>query len=249
MEYARSLRMLKAGWTTPLHTAYFEWFLKAANYRGGASFEKFIEFIRNDAVASLSEAEKTGLHDVLAQKPVRKSPLEDLADAASPAGRRTHGRSTSSPPRRRAEMKGRNFENGRKMFAAAACFTCHRFGNEGGMTGPDLTGAGGRYTPRDLLDQIINPSKEINEQFVPMVITTKDEELITGVIVNLNGDSVSVNTDPTDPNQQRRRRPQGGREHRALQGLADADRPAEPAHQGRDPRPHGVCPLRRQPTA
>jgi len=39
------------------------------------------------------------------------------------------------------------------------------------MTGPDLTGAGGRYTPRDLLDNIINPSKEINEQFVPTVIT------------------------------------------------------------------------------
>ena len=44
------------------------------------------------------------------------------------------------------ELKGRNFENGRKMFAAAGCFTCHRFGNEGGMTGPDLTGAGGRYS-------------------------------------------------------------------------------------------------------
>ena len=42
-----------------LRTAYFEWFLKAANYRGGASFDKFIEFIRNDAVASLSDAEKT----------------------------------------------------------------------------------------------------------------------------------------------------------------------------------------------
>src|SRR5438876_11606311 len=27
---------------------------KAANYRGGASFDKFIEFIRTDAVASLS---------------------------------------------------------------------------------------------------------------------------------------------------------------------------------------------------
>jgi putative heme-binding domain-containing protein len=99
-------------------------------------------------------------------------------------------------------MHGRDFENGRRMFAAAACFSCHRFGNTGGMTGPDLTAAGGRYAPRDLLDQVLNPSKEINEQFVPMVITTKDEEIISGVIVNLNGDTVSVNTDPTDPNRQ-----------------------------------------------
>ncbi|SVC94145.1 uncharacterized protein METZ01_LOCUS346999, partial [marine metagenome] len=56
IEYARSLRMLKAGWTTELRTTYLNWFLKAANYRGGRSFSKFIEFIRRDAVASLSAA-------------------------------------------------------------------------------------------------------------------------------------------------------------------------------------------------
>jgi putative heme-binding domain-containing protein len=88
------------------------------------------------------------------------------------------------------------------MFGAVGCFACHRFGNEGGMTGPDLTGAGGRYSPRDLLDQIINPSKEINEQFVPMVLTKTDGETVTGAIVNLNGDGVMVNTDPASPWQQ-----------------------------------------------
>ena len=98
-------------------------------------------------------------------------------------------------------MVKRNFDRGRKMFAAVGCFVCHRFGNEGGMTGPDLTGAGGRYSPHDLLDQIINPSKEINEQFVPTVLTKKDGEEIVGTIVNLNNDTVAVNTDPTDPNQ------------------------------------------------
>ncbi len=89
------------------------------------------------------------------------------------------------------------------MFGAAACFTCHRFGNAGGMTGPDLTGAGGRYNVHDLLDQIMNPSKEINEQFAPVVVTQNDEDadVLTGVIVNLNGDSVTINTDLSDPNQ------------------------------------------------
>ena len=200
MEYARSLRMLKAGWTTPLHTAYFEWFLKAANYRGGASFEKFIEFIRNDAVASLSDSEKMELAALLDKKPEKKSALE--AAAAALAG---HTKFTSwklddlAPP---PVLKERNFETGHKMFAAVGCFTCHRFGNEGGMTGPDLTQAGGRYTPRDLLDNIINPSKEINEQFVPTVITMLDGTQNIGMIVNLNSDSVSLNTDPTEPNQQ-----------------------------------------------
>ena len=81
MEYARSLRMLKTGWTTALRTDQFNWFLRAANYRGGASFEKFIEFIRTDAEASLSPAEKTALAELLAKKPVKKSPLEALAEA------------------------------------------------------------------------------------------------------------------------------------------------------------------------
>jgi putative heme-binding domain-containing protein len=87
------------------------------------------------------------------------------------------------------------------MFAAGGCFACHRFGSEGGMTGPDLTGAGGRYSARDFLDQIINPSKTINEQFVPVVATMLDGTTYTGVVVNLNNNSVTLNTDMFDPNQ------------------------------------------------
>jgi len=204
MEYARSLRMLKTGWTTELRTEYFEWFLKAANYRGGASFEKFIEFIRNDAVASLSDEEQKTLASVLARKPQKTSPLAAIGSAL--AGRTTmkEWKLEDLAPAADRGLKKRNFEDGRKIFGAAGCFACHRFGNEGGMTGPDLTAAGSRYSPRDFLDQVINPSKEINEQFVPMVLTKTDGETVTGMIVNLNGDTVSVNTDPADPNQQER---------------------------------------------
>ncbi len=202
IEYARSLRMLKAGWTTQLRTDYFDWLLKAANYRGGASFEKFLEFIRTGAEATMTAAEKTALQDVLAKKPVKKSPLEAMAEALAGRSLVKEWKTDDIASVAERGLKGRNFENGRKMFGAAGCFACHRFGNEGGMTGPDLTAAGARYSPRDLLDQILNPSKEINEQFVPMVITKEDGETVTGVIVNLNGDTVRVNTDPTDPNQQ-----------------------------------------------
>jgi putative heme-binding domain-containing protein len=202
LEYARSIRFLKTGWTTELRTAQFEWFLKAANYRGGASFEKFLEFIRTDAEASLSESEKTALQVVLAKKPEKKSPLAQMAEVFAGRTTVTDWKLDTLAPAVERGLKKRSFENGRKMFAAAGCFACHRFGNEGGMTGPDLTGASGRYSSRDLLDQILNPSKEINEQFVPMVITKNDGETVTGVIVNLNGDNVMVNTDPANPFQQ-----------------------------------------------
>ena len=202
MEYARSLRFLKTGWTKALRTAQFEWFLKAANYRGGASFEKFLEFIRTDAEASLSQSEKQELQGVLAKKPEKKTPLAAMAEAFAGRSKVTDWKLDTLAPVLERGLKKRNFENGRKMFGAAGCFACHRFGNEGGMTGPDLTGAGGRYSARDFLDQILNPSKEINEQFVPMVITRNDGETVTGVIVNLNGDNVMVNTDPANPFQQ-----------------------------------------------
>ena len=201
IEYARSLRMLKSGWTGELRAAYFNWFLKAANYRGGASFSKFIEFIRNDAVASLSAAQKTELKDLLAKKPVIKSPFEIMA--AAMIGRKyvKEWKLEELSQTATTGLKNRDFDRGRKMFAAGGCFACHRFANEGGMTGPDLTGAGGRYSPHDLLEQIIDPSKEINEQFVPVIVKMKNGDIVTGVVVNMNGERVSVNTDMFDPNQ------------------------------------------------
>ena len=87
------------------------------------------------------------------------------------------------------------------MFAAGGCFACHRFGNQGGMTGPDLTSAGRRYSPHDLIDQVVNPSKVINDQFSAIIVVTDRGLTHTGVVVNLNGDTVTLNTDLTDPSQ------------------------------------------------
>ena len=201
MEYARSLRNLKSGWTHKLRTQYFNWFLKAANYRGGASFTKFIEFIRNDAVASLSSTEQKNLSSLLNKKPVVKSPADVMAEAM--AGR-TFVKNWELEELSNLSsngLKNRNYQTGRKMFAAGGCYACHRFGNQGGMNGPDLTGSGGRYSPHDLLEQIMYPSKEINEQFVPTFVTLKNGETLSGVVVNLNGDRVVLNTDLYNPNQ------------------------------------------------
>ena len=200
VEYAKSLRMLSSGWTNALRTEYFEWFLKAASYRGGSSFVKTIELIRLDAVATLNDQEKTDLAELIARKPEIKSPLE--AAMSSLAGRTNFTNWTLDDLSDVGyQMEGRDFQKGRAMFAAAACFSCHRFNNEGGATGPDLSSAGGRYSPRDFLDQIINPSKEINEQFVPIQVTMLDGTSLYGVIVNLGGDSVQINTNLADPAQ------------------------------------------------
>ena len=204
VQYARSIRMLKSGWTDPMKTTYFEWFLKAANYRGGASFEKFIQFIRDDAVASLTESQKESLKEILAKKPVKKSALENLGEIF--AGRAEKQWSLDELSQAAStDLKHRDFANGRKMFAAAGCYACHRFQNQGGMTGPDLTTAGRRYSVRDLLDQVVNPSKVINDQFSSVKVLTDEGVIHTGVIVNLgvrrDGYAIVLNTDLTDPNQ------------------------------------------------
>jgi putative heme-binding domain-containing protein len=204
VQYARSIRMLEAGWTDELKAAYFEWFLKAANYRGGASFEKFIQFIRDDAVAALTEAEQESLKELLAKKPVKKSALENLGEVF--AGRQETQWSLDDLAREaQRQQHTRDYANGQQMFAAAGCYACHRFQNQGGMTGPDLTTAGRRYSVRDLLDQILNPSKVINDQFSSVNVLTDDGIVHTGVIVNLgvqrSGSAIVLNTDLTDPNE------------------------------------------------
>ena len=200
MQYARSLRFLKTGWTSELRKRQLNWFLRAANYNGGASFAKFNEFIRNDSLATFTEAEKAEHAELIAKKPETKSAIElsgEMFAGRTPTMWKLEDLSEAA----QNGMKGRDFARGKQMFSAAACYACHRFGNAGGMTGPDLTGSGGRYSPHDLLDQIINPSKEINEQFAPIVVTQKNGETLTGVVVNLSGDNVTINTDLSDPNQ------------------------------------------------
>jgi putative heme-binding domain-containing protein len=195
LEYVRALRVLKTGWTPELRKEYFTWFLKAANYKGGSSFQGFTNLIKADAVATLTPSELAALSPIINANPatvklpeeaprpfVKAWKVDDLTNALATGLK-----------------SGRDYERGRKLFAAGRCFACHRFDNEGGSNGPDLTIAAGRFSPRDLLESILDPSKEISDQYAAVEIRTKDERIIIGRIVNLNNDQVMVNTDMFNP--------------------------------------------------
>ncbi|MBK9609403.1 MAG: c-type cytochrome [Betaproteobacteria bacterium] len=86
------------------------------------------------------------------------------------------------------------------MFGATGCFQCHRFAGEGGAVGPDLTQVAGRFSPRDLLEAIIEPSKTVSDLYGNVVITRRDGESLTGRIVyHLQDDSVMVGPDMFNP--------------------------------------------------
>lgn len=93
----------------------------------------------------------------------------------------------------------RDLLRGKELFSQVSCIRCHGFQGEGGMGGPDLTHVGKRYTPADLLDNILHPSRVINEQYGMQMYLMKDGTVITGRTVNRAGGTVMVTTNPNDP--------------------------------------------------
>jgi putative heme-binding domain-containing protein len=98
-----------------------------------------------------------------------------------------------------AGLKDRDFENGQKMFAATRCIICHRFGGDGGATGPDLTQLAGRFNVKDLTEAIMEPSKVISDQYKASTIVTTDGKTVSGRILSDNDDLIAILTSPEDP--------------------------------------------------
>ncbi len=202
MDLAYSLRVLKTGWNKSLREEYFKWFLKAGNFLGGHSFAGFVNNIKADAVKNLDDSTRSDLKPILEAKVVKKSPLEVLSSGLLANRTTSHNWSVDElVPALEKGFKGRNYTRGRDLFGAVACGACHRFNNEGGAYGPDLTGAVGRFNARDLLESIIVPNKEVSDQYAPVVITKTDGETVTGRVVNLNNDSLMVSPNMFAPDE------------------------------------------------
>lgn len=198
LDYIKSLRMLTAGWTPTLRRDYFSWFNRAAAYHGGASFAGFLQMIKKDALAALTEAEVAALKDVL-DAPPPASPMAAFGAALASRAQTTHWTVAALAPALTGGLHGRDFERGRVMFGATGCFLCHRFAGEGGAVGPDLTLSAGRFSPRDLLESIVEPSKAVSDLYGNMVIIKRSGETITGRVVYLREDSVMVNPNMFNP--------------------------------------------------
>lgn len=56
--------------------------------------------------------------------------------------------------------------------------------------GPDLTGLGGRFSVRDLLDSIINPSAVVSDQFAAAVVTKKNGDTVGGRLIRQDDSEV-----------------------------------------------------------
>jgi putative heme-binding domain-containing protein len=196
IDQARHLRFLKTGWTIETRKVYLNWLNAARSFHGGANFAEFIKELRTDALTTFSEEEKTALAELI------NAPLPTAGTAQSVVSRPfvKEWKMDEAATLLAGGLKGRDFDRGRSLFGATQCFACHRFTNEGGSVGPDLTGLSGRFSPRDILESVLEPSKVISDQYTGVQIVTTEGKVVTGRIVNLAGDVVQVNTNMADPN-------------------------------------------------
>ena len=197
LHYAICLSTLRSGWTLEQREEYYNWFVDAARFYGGRSFAGFLRNIKNRSRDTLDENTRQLLTAVLNQQPEVKDPYADLK------ARKFVKKWTMADLEKDLEtgLKNRDFENGRKMFGVGQCYKCHRFADQGGIVGPDLTVVGRRFNKRDLLETLIDPNKAISDQYQATEFELEDGRVIVGRVVNLSGNNYTVQPDMMKPNQ------------------------------------------------
>lgn len=190
-----ALRNCTAGWTPELRKTFFSWFPVIQKWKGGNSFKGFLENTRKESLALVeSESERTAL-DTLSKSKDSGLP----SDITPPKGPGRAYTTEEIVKLTQGGLKGRDFAVGKNLYAATMCATCHRFGGDGGSIGPDLTGAGNRYSIRDLVENITEPSKVISDQYGSHLLETNDGSLVVGRIISEDGGKLNVMTNPFAP--------------------------------------------------
>lgn len=198
LNYIVALRTITEGWTPELHRQYFKWWTIKRNatqhpettlrwfadagreYSDGASFSNFLVKVRRTAIDKIPQPELAAV----------QSTLDSWAEPA-PKLKASKKKRTTVHDWKLADFEadfakpsqGRNFAEGQDAVYASQCLMCHRVGEEGGSVGPDLTAIASRFSKRDLLESILDPSKVISEQYANSEIVLKDGKTIIGRVV------------------------------------------------------------------
>ena len=93
----------------------------------------------------------------------------------------------------------RNFAGGQQAFTALACAQCHQLGKDGAAFGPSLGDVVKKYRgdARAVLQEILEPSRSIEEKFRNVTLETADENAPSGLILAEDKDTVKIQTGPT----------------------------------------------------
>ena len=196
VHYLHILRSARNGWTPQTRRMYFTALNDATRFPGGRGLPGFLETIRADALATLTDDERENLADLLAAP-------TDGPDEPLPARPFVRKWALADLTTNLAELsQGRNFANGKQMFREALCSRCHRVGVDGSAMGPDLTSVGNRFSARDILESILKPSQIVAEPYRIHQLVLSDGRVFIGQVV-MSGDyrssSLKLMTDPLRP--------------------------------------------------
>ena len=199
LHYANALSVVKTGWTPDQRHAYFTWFeMVQKDAQGGNSFQGFVKAIRDAAWANVPEGERAALDPKkLSVASVTSAPVAPLPQPKGPGREWTVA--LAAPLAQ--SLHGRNYMNGKAMFQAAQCTICHRFAGEGAGVGPDLTSVGTKFSARDLLESIIEPSKVISDQYQSSMYMTKTGSVFIGKSAGEEDGQLLIMTNPLDASQ------------------------------------------------
>ncbi|MFM8697938.1 MAG: c-type cytochrome, partial [Phycisphaerales bacterium] len=195
LRWATMLRAVDAGWTDMQRARLWTALDRLDDQSGGFSLGGFIARIREDASKAVGRPAAAANGDAPDAAP---DPSASPTPAPSPVVLRTwtvDELATALPE----DGEARDLARGARVFAETTCVRCHRFGGQGGATGPDLTGVGGRFTRRDLLRAILEPSADVSDQYRDSAIVRTDGDSVIGRIVGQDAESITVGVDPYGP--------------------------------------------------
>ncbi len=178
LHYLFVLRHAREGWTPGLRRDYFEALRDASRFSGGDGMPKFLDRIRQEALATLAQDERAALSALLTES----NALPPMPDLSSRKFVR-EWKVADLEQVQGGDSKGRAPEQGRKLFHTALCSRCHRHGTQGYPVGPDLTHVSSRLGRRDLLEALLEPSKTIAQNYHTDKLTLTDGRSLTGRVV------------------------------------------------------------------
>lgn len=183
--YAMMIASVKEGWTLEARRACIELLNEAAKGSGGASYPKFLVNIRNLHLGAMSNQERLALADISGEN---FNPVPDFEIKPVKGPGQTYTVESAS---RHLDFRQADFENGRSLYFATSCGACHRLGGLGGDIGPDLTSIPNKFDSRYVLEAIIDPGKDISDQYGMFEVTLKDGSVKLGLYVE-NGSEVLI---------------------------------------------------------
>ncbi|HZN40895.1 MAG TPA: c-type cytochrome, partial [Planctomycetota bacterium] len=183
---ADALRTVKHGWTLDQRRAYFTFLAAARKQKGGSSYDGFVKRMIDAAWATCTPAEQQALAELVGKARADAPKFR----STPPKGPGRDWQLADADLLTRDGLQGRDLRAGHNLFHAVGCASCHYFAGEGGNHGPDLTSLGNKFTARDVLEAILEPSLVISDQYSGSVLTRKDGTAIFGSVKKaFHGDS------------------------------------------------------------